>query len=377
MCRKLSYLILTGTLFGACVDVLSIATSNNVISAQSPTNQGYSLNWEYIYKYKESSSVAVDHYWILTAGHVGDDGGSGSLTVNGETYTQQEVVVHPTADLALVRYDMPFPGYYSLHNGEIHNGKSGGARVYDPLVMVGFGYPGTVTATTFTQSGSRGIKRWGTNRGVGESLINADVGGAISNRSTQCFQTTFVLADTPYEAGGNIYDSGGPVFIERDSEWKLAGINIYRDGIGPFTGNWAALIPDYVAWIQSVIVDYDTDMDGLPDWWELAYGGDTTSMVATVDLDGDFFTNLDEWFSDTNPTNSASFLDTAYSPPDSVLIFHGSTNRQYQIEYRASLVDTNEAWQVDVDWFGGTDTQMVQSVSAASNGFYRVRANLP
>ena len=131
MRRSLSYLILSGLLLGTCVDVQAIATVNDTISAQSPTNEGYSLNWDYIYKYKNASSVAVDHYWILTAAHVGDDEGTGSLVIGGEIYTQQEIIFHPTADLALVRYDKPFPGYYGLHEGEIHNGMPGSSRVYE------------------------------------------------------------------------------------------------------------------------------------------------------------------------------------------------------------------------------------------------------
>ena len=280
MRRQLSCFIMFGLLLGTCVDVLGIATSNDVISAQSPVNQGYTFNWDYIYKYKNASSVAVDHYWILTALHVADDAPSGDLLIDGETYTQQEIVFHPTADLALVRYDKPFPGYYGLHSGEISQ-RDRGQTTYDPLIMSGYGYPGTVTATTFSQSGSAGIKRWGTNRGVSEAMVDADIGGGVI-KSTQCFRTTFVLGDTTFEAGANTYDSGGPVFIDRDGSWSLTGILLYR----PTTSeNRAAMIHDYIDWVTNSIPDYDTDMDGLPDWWETLYGGNATSMDATADLD--------------------------------------------------------------------------------------------
>ena len=185
------------------------------------------------------------------------------------------------------------PGYYLLHEGEIHDEKPISRREYYELIMAGYGYDGTVAATSFTEGGVKGIKRWGTNRGEGEAPINMDVGGTVGSVSTSCFLVDFDLVDTDYEAGGNTYDSGGSVFIDDGSGWKLTGINLYRSGTGPFTGNAAAMIHDYIPWIKSVIVDYDTDMDGLPDWWETLYGTGSTSMDASADLDSDDFTNYE------------------------------------------------------------------------------------
>ncbi|RKX39292.1 MAG: hypothetical protein DRP64_14455, partial [Verrucomicrobia bacterium] len=143
-----SCFVLFGLLFGACVDVQAIAVDDYSVAETNPAVAGYSLDWDYIYKYKNASSVAVDHYWILTAAHVGDDGGTGSLVVDGEAYTQQEIVFHDTADLALVRYDRPFPGYYLLHDDEIYTGPKQNPS-YQELLMAGYGYAGTVSATSF------------------------------------------------------------------------------------------------------------------------------------------------------------------------------------------------------------------------------------
>ena len=41
-------------------------------AAQAPYN---SFNWDFVYNYRTSSAVAVDHYWLLTAAHVADDFG--------------------------------------------------------------------------------------------------------------------------------------------------------------------------------------------------------------------------------------------------------------------------------------------------------------
>ncbi len=367
----LSYLALFGLLLGICADVRAIAVADLATSEASPANAGYSFNWDYVYKYKNSSSVAVDHYWILTAAHVADDTFNGDIIMDGVTNYQQEVVFHSSADLALVRFDKPFPGYYALHGGEIyHTEGSGrnGVTVYDPLIMVGFGYTGIVTQTTFTQTDGTGTKRWGTNRGTSEITVN----------STQCFKMTFDLSDTDYEAGANVNDSGGPVFIQDGVDWKLTGITLFRQpNDPPFTENYSAMIHDYIDWTTNGIPDYDTDMDGLPDWWETLYGGNATSMVASVDLDNDDFTNYEEWLADTVPTNGTSFLEILNESTPTNLVFSSSTNRKYQVEYRTDLVNTNEIWGIEEAWFDGASPQTGQSVSTvSSNRFYRVRAKL-
>jgi len=51
----------------------------------------------------------------------------------------------------------------------------------------------------------------------------------------------------------------------------------------------------------------DTDGNGMSDWWELRYLGNTTSgLSSTDDLDGDGWTNLGEFLDNTDPRNAAS-----------------------------------------------------------------------
>ena len=146
-----------------------------------------------------------------------------------------------------------------------------------------------------------------------------------------------------------------------------------------FAGNFAVATKYYVNWIKSVIVDYDTDMDGLPDWWETLYVGDSTSMEPDGHLDSDGFTNYEEWIADTIPTDSNSFLQVAaYTNPVEVA-FDSSTNRKYQVEFRADLADTNEIWQAEpgLEWFSATGSPTIKSVSTTTtNRVYRVRAKL-
>jgi hypothetical protein len=354
---------------------VAIAVDDYAVAEADPNAAGYSLDWDYIYQYKNSSSVAVDHYWILTAAHVADDGGSGSLVIGGETYTQEEVIVHPTADLALVRYDKPFPGYYPLHDGEIYttSGPGGHLKTYQELIMSGYGRTGTVTAVSFTNGPEgNGIKRWGTNKGTGESSVDLDVGGTAGERSTLCFETSFILTGTTFEAGAAQYDSGGPVFIEDDGTWKVAGINLYLAGADPYTGNSMGKVSFYRDWITNNIPDYDTDMDGLPDWWETSTG--ETESEADPDADG--FTNYEEWLADTDPILGSSYFQLTSFSNGVDVVFASSTNREYQIEQNQNL--TNADWTAATDWISGSQpTTSVTLPAVDSNLFYRVRAKLP
>ena len=56
----------------------------------------------------------------------------------------------------------------------------------------------------------------------------------------------------------------------------------------------------------------DTDGDGMSDGWETDYGFDPLTDDASEDADGDGFTNLEEYYSGTDPNNSGSLP----SPPD-------------------------------------------------------------
>ncbi len=164
------------------------------------------------------------------------------------------------------------------------------------------------------------------------------------------------------------------MFCEARAGWKLVGCMTGRYGAKPkFAGNFAVGIPHYASWIKSV-VEYDSDMNGLPDAWEERYGDDAEAMAPTADPDGDAFSNYEEWLADTDPTNGNSHLEITAFDEGSVT-FHSSTNREYQIQVRQDLVETNENWAVAGHWLPGEDGQTTRTVSFdEERGFFRVRA---
>jgi hypothetical protein len=218
----------------------AIITGNNTLAETDPF-ESTGFNWDYVYNYKNSSAVAVDPYWILTASHVADDSPNGDLTIGTTTYYQQEIIYHNTADLALVRYDKALPGFYDLYAGSLYVG--------DDILMVGYGNTGSVTSNSFTDGGSgSGTLRWGSNEIETLSLVN----------STIVLGAGFDQSATINEAGVGVYDSGGGSFVYDGSGWKLVGINIVRGPSSPYTDSYMASVPTYESWISGTIPEPST-----------------------------------------------------------------------------------------------------------------------
>ncbi|MFC1468145.1 trypsin-like serine protease [Verrucomicrobiota bacterium] len=389
MKRICYYFLIVVLLFGFSRNAHAIATADQSTSEAPPTGAGYSLTWDYVYKYKSSTAVAVDHYWVLAAAHVADDGGTGNLSIDGTTYYQQEVIFHSTAadpdgnekaDLALIRYDKPLPGYYLLNNS-VHVGSE--------IVMVGYGFPGSVVQDApipyFTQnsSGSR-IRRWGTNRIDYEKTYQDKITyPSISKGFDISISTTHPNAGgTDFEAGANIYDSGCGMFYNDNGTWKLNGLMSQRYPINDtqHAGNFAVAVNYYVNWIKSVIVDYDTDMDQLPDWWEDQYFPGTGS-TADADDDGDGQNNLHEFYAGTDPNDSMSLFELQSAVTNDTgsayfsVTFPATTNRTYFIEESSNLQSNNWASTTNLSVETAGDIEFLDPVEVNLN-FYRVNINL-
>lgn len=205
------------------------------------------MDWSYVYSYKGSSAVAVGYNWLLTAAHVADDAGSGSLNIEGAVYNQQEIIFHVSADLALVRYDRALPGAYGLYTGYIPQTFS------DPklaVLMVGYGTIGSVYTDYWIDGGTgRNTKRWGS-----QEIDTSDDSYKNSGTDSKAFRMYFDLGDTLYEAGAGFGDSGGGTFYKDGDTWKLAGINTGIGGsVSGFDRTYAVSIPEYADWIHAVI----------------------------------------------------------------------------------------------------------------------------
>ena len=85
----------------------------------------------------------------------------------------------------------------------------------------------------------------------------------------------------------------------------------------------------------------DADGDGLPNDWEKTYFGDETSADASADSDGDGFSNLEEYVTGNDPTDSASVFSvicSAAADDAAVVSWNALDGRRYTLEWTTNLV---------------------------------------
>jgi subtilisin family serine protease len=121
----------------------------------------------------------------------------------------------------------------------------------------------------------------------------------------------------------------------------------------------------------------DTDLNGLPDWWEETYFGQLTGTAPDGDADHDGLSNLAEWIAGTNPTNAASGLwltaKVAGNLSSISLSWPSVAGKAYRLERATNLVVgfdsvmfTNIAAEVP------TNTLTDINLLPGNVGFYRV-----
>jgi hypothetical protein len=170
----------------------------------------------------------------------------------------------------------------------------------------------------------------------------------------------------PWPAGA----SGTGLSLQRKNSVKFGNDSI----------NWQADAPTAGRSSSSAIMD--TDGDGIPDSWENQYGlraNDPTD--AGQDPDGDKISNLGEFLSGTNPTNSMSVLRVgqilSFEDTNKLIRFTAYSNATYTVQYRNSLSVSSE-WQKLADIPAAT-TNRLQDVPDTnawkkSDRYYRVVA---
>jgi hypothetical protein len=134
---------------------------------------------------------------------------------------------------------------------------------------------------------------------------------------------------------------------------------------------------------------YDTDADGIPDWWTQQYFGHVGGQTGDLsrpgdDPDGDGRTNLQEYVLGTNPKvadgTSNQLTIVRPSPTTVTLSFPTIHNRLYQVYYATSPTGT---WLTAGSAVFGTGSTMnytdngTDTGSAPTSGrFYKLQVSL-
>jgi subtilisin family serine protease len=122
----------------------------------------------------------------------------------------------------------------------------------------------------------------------------------------------------------------------------------------------------------------DSDGNGLPDWWEQTYFGQSTGTNPNADPDHDGSRNLEEWLAGTNPTNAASCLrltargfNTTNQP---VVAWPSVAGKIYRLERATNLLaGFNSIVRTNIAATPPTNTEADITIPAAPARFYRLR----
>jgi len=123
----------------------------------------------------------------------------------------------------------------------------------------------------------------------------------------------------------------------------------------------------------------DLDLDGLPDTWEYQYFGHATGAIASVDNDGDRYSNRDEYEFGTVPTNGASHFQLSVIPPSvsnlySTVRFSTVTGRGYALQYRDSLLE--DSWQTMTNTPGTGNWANIMDPNLTPRRYYRITVEI-
>ncbi len=130
-------------------------------------------------------------------------------------------------------------------------------------------------------------------------------------------------------------------------------------------------------------ITYDSDSDGIPDWWTQQNFGHANGQAGDLsrpgdDVDHDGLTNLQEYLLGTNPNVSDAkgvFTITRAAPSAVILTFPTIRDRSYQVIFSTSLSSPN--WQpLGAAVSGDAAVHQVQD-SAAGPRFYKLQVTLP
>ncbi len=194
--------------------VILDATGDPTANTAAPTGTLADSGWQYEGLWGSFLGTAIASQYFITASHIGGSIGD-PFRFNGIDYITDAVFDDPASDLRIWHVTLPLPTFAPLYTKTnevgkalvvIGRGTQRGADVVDDLGSLHGYLWGSVD----------GVQRWGTN------VVTESVNGGTGLGPLLGAQFNHIGGT---EATLSVYDSGGAVFIQDGTVWKLAGIN--------------------------------------------------------------------------------------------------------------------------------------------------------
>jgi hypothetical protein len=202
--------------------IIFYSTADAEHNTSAPSGQLANSGWEYQGLWGDYLGTAIAPRYFVSAKHIGGNVGD-KFVLNGVAYTTTAVFDNPNGDLRIWRIEGQFPSHAQIYSGTDEAGKhlivfGRGTQRGDEIKIGGLLSSELKGWRWGTQDGR---KRWGENRV--ESVSNVSGAGDL-------LRVTFDSNGERNEAHLSYGDSGGAIFMNDGSGWKLAGINYAVDG---------------------------------------------------------------------------------------------------------------------------------------------------
>jgi hypothetical protein len=202
----------------AMLTTLAASTAQAVIitnpilgrNTSAPTGALENSGWQWQGTYGGFLGTPIAQNWFITAQHVGS---ASQLTLNGTNHPVVETVNISGTDLKLHRVSTPFSSWAQIFNPST----DGPLLLQDTLTVFGRGTQrGTAITNGWNWGPDDGVKSWGTN--THDSVLFTSIGRMLRSD----FDNTGLDDNQATVSGG---DSGGGVFVQKNGQWRLIGIN--------------------------------------------------------------------------------------------------------------------------------------------------------
>lgn len=167
--------------------------------------------------------------------------------------------------------------------------------------------------------------------------LASSVGGGFTNAAVP-FAFPPVTTESADDAYNSVLEFGGSFWWNRDHGDDRVVTDVYeisdpapavRAQSGTMLKTEAEVGGLPVLPIESRAADWDTDQDGMPDYWEIEHGLDPTVANNNDDFDSDGYTNIEEYLNDVGAF-----------PAVRPIVFNGATNSRY-----AQIMNWDIQWQ--------------------------------